>query len=114
MQGNNIGQIYTLDAKKANGDNDLIVDTCHLNNHPCFVLFNCGASHSFISTQYVKLLGFEVIPLSLPMVVSTTMDSSVETHWQYESCSLSMNGRVFQIYLMCLPLKKVDVVLGMH
>lgn len=29
-----------------------------------------------------------------------------------ENCILSMNSKVFQIYLICLPLKKVDVVLG--
>ncbi|XP_050915453.1 uncharacterized protein LOC127130499 [Lathyrus oleraceus] len=53
------------------------------------------------------------IPLSPPMVVTTAMDDVVETPLICENCSLSVNGRIFQIDLICLPLKKVDVVLGM-
>ncbi|XP_050897596.1 uncharacterized protein LOC127104459 [Lathyrus oleraceus] len=41
------------------------------------------------------------------------MDDMIETPLICENCSLSVNGRVFQIDLICLPLKKVDVVLGM-
>ncbi|XP_050920554.1 uncharacterized protein LOC127138206 [Lathyrus oleraceus] len=53
------------------------------------------------------------IPLSPPMVVTTAMDDVVETLLICENYSLSMNGRIFQIDLIYLPLKKVDVVLGM-
>ncbi|XP_050876955.1 uncharacterized protein LOC127080689 [Lathyrus oleraceus] len=52
------------------------------------------------------------IPLPPPMVVTTSMDDLVETPLICENCSLSVNGRIFQIDLICLPLKKVDVVLG--
>ncbi|XP_050897076.1 uncharacterized protein LOC127103878 [Lathyrus oleraceus] len=41
------------------------------------------------------------------------MDEVVETPLICENCSLLMNGRIFQIDLICLPFKKVDVVLGM-
>lgn len=60
----------------------------------------------------MKRLILEVIMLSLPMVVSTSMDISVETQWQCENCSLYVNRRAFQIDLICLPLKKFDMVLG--
>ncbi|XP_050914925.1 uncharacterized protein LOC127129853 [Lathyrus oleraceus] len=53
------------------------------------------------------------IPLSPPMVVTTAMDDVVETPLICENCSISVNGRIFQIYLICLLLKKVIVVLGM-
>ncbi|XP_050887442.1 uncharacterized protein LOC127092591 [Lathyrus oleraceus] len=61
----------------------------------------------------MKRLVLQAIPLSPPMVVTTSMDDVVETPLIYENCSLSLNGRIFQIDLICLPLKKVDVVLGM-
>ncbi|XP_050889055.1 uncharacterized protein LOC127094238 [Lathyrus oleraceus] len=112
MQGKSISQVYMLGAKKAN--NALIVGMCLVNNHPCFVLFDCGATHSFVSIQCMKRLGLQAIPLSPPMVVTTAMDDVVETLLICENCSLSVNGRIFQIDLICLPLKKVDVVLGMH
>lgn len=53
----------------------------------------------------------KAIILSPPMVVTTTVDDVVETPWIYENCSMSVNDRVFQIDLICLSLKKFDVVL---
>ncbi|XP_050890022.1 uncharacterized protein LOC127095362 [Lathyrus oleraceus] len=41
------------------------------------------------------------------------MDDVVETPLICENCSLLGNGRIFQIDLISLPLKKVDVVSGM-
>ncbi|XP_050902755.1 uncharacterized protein LOC127115201 [Lathyrus oleraceus] len=107
------GRAYTLDARKAKSNNTLIAGTCLVNDHPCFVLFDCGVTHSFVSIQCMKHLGLQAIPLSPPMVVTTAMDDVVETPLIYENCSLSVNGRIFQINLIYLPLKKVDVVLGM-
>ncbi|XP_050877787.1 uncharacterized protein LOC127081585 [Lathyrus oleraceus] len=113
MQRKSAGRVYTLDARKAKRNIALIVGTCLVNNHPCFVLFDCGATHYFVSIQCMKRLGLQAIPLSPPMVVTTAMDDVVETPLIYENCSLSVNGRVFQIDLICLPLKNVDMVLGM-
>lgn len=48
VKGKIIDRVYTLDAKKDKGNNELIIDTCHLNNYPCYVLFNCGSTHAFI------------------------------------------------------------------
>lgn len=52
-------------------------------------------------------------PLSLPMVVTTAMDDIVETKWTCENYLLLVNGRAFHIDLICLLIKKVEVVLGM-
>ncbi|XP_050915108.1 uncharacterized protein LOC127130078 [Lathyrus oleraceus] len=113
MHGRSTGRVYTLDARKAKRNNALIAGTCLVNNHPCFVLFDCGATHSFVSIRCMKRLGLQAILLSLPMVVTTAMDDVVETPLICENCSLSVNGRIFHIDLIYLPLKKVDVVLGM-
>lgn len=60
----------------------------------------------------MKHLGLQEIPLSPSMVVTTTMDDVVETSLICENCSFLMNGKIFQIGLICLPLKKVYMVLG--
>ncbi|XP_050918536.1 uncharacterized protein LOC127135962 [Lathyrus oleraceus] len=61
----------------------------------------------------MKRLGLQAILLSPPMMVTTAMYDVVETPLICENCSLSVDGRIFQIDLICLPLKKVNVVLGM-
>ena len=113
VQGKTVGRVYTLDARNTKGDNSLIAGNCLVNGQPCLVLFDCGATHSFVSGRCVKRLGLKAIPLSPPMVVTTAMDDSVETPWVCENCTVSVDSRTFQIDLICLPLKKVDVVLGM-
>lgn len=57
-------------------------------------------------------LSLKSTPLSPPMVVTTAMDDIVKTPLICENCSMSVNNRVLQIDLICLPLKKVDIVLG--
>ncbi|XP_050909297.1 uncharacterized protein LOC127123080 [Lathyrus oleraceus] len=109
-QRRSTGRVYTLDARKAKSN---IAGTYLVNDHPCFVLFDCAATHSFVSIQGMKHLDLQAIPLSPPMVVTTTMIDVVETPLICENCSLLVNGRIFLIDLICLPLKKVDVVLGM-
>ncbi|XP_050885784.1 uncharacterized protein LOC127091246 [Lathyrus oleraceus] len=112
MQGRNIDRVYTLDARKAKSNNALMAGTGLFNGHPYFVLFYYGETYSFVSIKCMKHLGLQAIPLSPPMVVTTAMCDVVETPLICENCSLSVNGRIFQIDLICLPLKKVDVVLG--
>lgn len=77
MQGKGVIRVYTLDAKKAKGNDDLIAGTCQVNNHPCFVLFDYGETHSFISTQCMEHLELKAIPLSPPIVITTAMNDVV-------------------------------------
>ena len=64
MQGRSTDRVYTLNARKAKSNNALIAGTCLINDHPCFVLFDCGETHSFVSIQCMKRLGLQAIPLS--------------------------------------------------
>ncbi|XP_058784256.1 uncharacterized protein LOC131659028 [Vicia villosa] len=107
------GRVYTLDARKAKGNNNLIAGTCYVNNQPLCVLVDCGATHSFISTECVYRLGLEVTPLPDHMVISSTTDDTLEARLICKDCSVSFNGRDFLIDLICLPLKRLDVILRM-
>ncbi|XP_058775979.1 uncharacterized protein LOC131650280 [Vicia villosa] len=112
-QENTTGRVYTLDARKAKGNNNLIAGTCYVSNQPLCVLVDCGATHSFVSTECVCRLGLEVTPLPYPMVISSATDDTVEARLICKDCSVSFNGRDFPIDLICLPLKRLDVILGM-
>ncbi|XP_058776820.1 uncharacterized protein LOC131651171 [Vicia villosa] len=105
-------RVYTLDARKAQGNTNLVAGTCYVNNQPLFVLVDCGVTHSFVSYHCVRRLGFETSLLPNPMIISSATDDVVEAR---EICRdyVIFNGRRFLIDLICLPLKKIDVVLGM-
>ncbi|XP_004513995.1 uncharacterized protein [Cicer arietinum] len=89
------------------------LEECFLNNEPLKVLFDTGASHSFISIKYVLRLGLKLTEITPPMVVSTTAESSVETSYVCKSCHLIVFDRVYPIDLFFLPLKGMDAILGM-
>ncbi|XP_058758712.1 uncharacterized protein LOC131631965 [Vicia villosa] len=72
-----------------------------------------GATHSFISYHCVRSLGFETCLLPNPMVMSSATDNVVEARDVCKESSITFNDRRFLIELICLPLKKIDVVLGM-
>ncbi|XP_058775619.1 uncharacterized protein LOC131649895 [Vicia villosa] len=107
------GRVYTLDARKAQGNTNLVAGTCYVNDQPLFVLVDCGATHSFISYPCVRRLGFETSLLPNPMIISSATNDVVEAREICKECSITFNGRRFVIDLICLPLKKIDVVLGM-
>lgn len=56
------------------------------------MLFDCGASHSFISIKCVKQLGLDAIPLQSTIVATTTIDNSMKTKWICEIYSVSIDG----------------------
>ncbi|XP_058732898.1 uncharacterized protein LOC131604479 [Vicia villosa] len=107
------GRVYTLDVKKAKGNNNLIAGTCYVNNQPLCVLVDYGATHSFISTECAYRLSLEFTPLPDPMVISSATGDTVEARLICKYCSVSFNGRDFPIDLICLPLKRLDVILRM-
>jgi hypothetical protein len=52
--------VYSLDRKKAQANEDLIGGMCFLGQNPIRVLFDCGATCSFISFQCVEALQLTV------------------------------------------------------
>ena len=48
------------------------------------------------------------------MVVETPAKGLVTTSLVCLSCSLSMFGRDFEVFLVCLPLTGMDVIFGMN
>ena len=51
------GRVHHVSAKDAHDDPDVVLSTLLVNCHPALVLFDTGASHSFISEGYARLHG---------------------------------------------------------
>ena len=78
------------------------------------VLFDSGASHSFISHDCVKKLGLSTRDLGCELIVSTPASGLVLTNSACVGCSMEVEGRRFKVNLVCLPLEGLDVILGMN
>jgi hypothetical protein len=90
------GRIYSLDGQKIKSNNNLIMDVCLLGQSEVLVLvlvlFDCGATNSFIS-------------------VAT--GGKVTSKRVCQNCPVLVGSKTYHIDLICLPLKDLDVVLGM-
>jgi len=77
------------------------------------VLFDSGATHSFVSESCVRELGLSVCELPFDLVVSTPASGLVRTSSVCAICPVEVEGRVYKVNLICLPLQGLDVIFGM-
>jgi len=77
------------------------------------VLYDSGATHSFISHACVERLGLCTTELPYDIVVSTPTNEPVTTSQVCLKCPITVEGRSFMADLICLPLAHLDVILGM-
>jgi len=77
------------------------------------VLFDAGASHSFISHDCVERLGLSTRDLGCELMVSTPASGQVSTNIACVGCLMEVEGRRFKVNLVCLPLEGLEAILGM-
>jgi len=107
------GRVFTLDAAEASKSKNLIQGECFIRGIPLLVLFDSGATHSFISYACVKKFKLPVSPLKTNLVISTPTSDSVVASDICLGCPIEISTRTFFVNLICLPLNQIDVILGM-
>ena len=85
-----------------------------INNTPLVAIIDTEATHSFISTECAQCLNLLLSSMGGEMVIDTPASGSVTTSLVCLSCPLTIYGRDFAMDLVCLPLKDLDVILGMN
>jgi hypothetical protein len=107
------GRVYSLDGEEAKSNNSLIMNVCLLNQYKVLVLFDCGATNYFIVVDCVMRLGLPSTLLVPPMTVSVATGGKVTSKRVCQNCPILVGRKTYHIDLICLPLKDLDVVLGM-
>ncbi|KAE9604435.1 putative aspartic peptidase domain-containing protein [Lupinus albus] len=82
----------------------LIKGNCMVAGFPLLVLFDSGATHSFVSNDCVDRLKLQTESLPFDLVVSTPTDVPVVVSTVVSRCPVVVNGRTFTVDLICLPL----------
>jgi len=107
------GRVYSLDGRKAHANEDLIAGMCYLGQNPIKVLFDCGATCSFISFKCVETLQLLITPLIPPMTMTTATNGGIIANYVCQNCPITVSNKTYYIDLVCLPMKQLDVILGM-
>ena len=77
------------------------------------MLFDSGATHSFISKACVEALRLHVHDLVCQLVVSTPAFGHVSTSLVCIRCSIEIIGRIFVVNLIYFSLEDLDEILRM-
>ena len=80
---------------------------------PATVLFDSGASHTFISEACVARLHLQVTCLERPYIIQTP-GTRLNAGQVVRNVPLNLGGKNFPITPIVLPSQGIDVILGMN
>src|SRR3954465_5957451 len=108
------GKVFALTGSETTPEDRLIKGTCFIHGTPLVAIIDTGETHSFISLDCAMRLNFEISDINGSMVIDTPASGSVTTSSACLNCPVDIFGREFGMDLVCLPLKELDVILGMN
>jgi hypothetical protein len=80
--------------------------------HPATILFDSGASHSFISSSFVAKHSLPISAMKHTMLVSSSRGEMMTKHI-CPAVSITIRGVDFPSNLILLDSKGIDIILGM-
>ncbi|KAL7599645.1 hypothetical protein Lser_V15G27298 [Lactuca serriola] len=90
-----------------------VADTYFLDSEPDVVMFDSGATHSFVSRTFINRLGRSIRKLAHPMVVEVADNRTIYITDVYRGCTLEFSGVEFPIDLIPIAMRELCVIVGM-
>ena len=106
-------KVYAMTRAEATGSGNLVMGCCLIAGVSCCVLYDSGATHSFVSDSCVKRLGLSVCELQCELAVSTPASRLVTMSSLCARCLVEVEGRRYKVNLICMPLQNLEVILRM-
>ena len=101
----------TVDEAQANPDS--VTGIISIFGEPARVLFDSGASRSFISTSFALHANRELIPLKNKLIVTTPLGERIVRTFVFKGCEVVIEGIVLKANLIPLEMLDFDIILGM-
>jgi hypothetical protein len=91
------------------------VVTCTIPLFGCVecMLFDLSATHSFISSSYVKLCKLSTKPLEQNICIATPVGDAITSRKCVDNCPIEIEGRILPMKLEVFGMLGFDVILGM-
>ena len=106
------GRVYAITPQAESADQVAIQGTFLLSHLWTRVLFDSGASHSFIAALVVIELGLEVETLEEPLYVSSPLGIRARIRMICRGCELEISGTLLTVDLRIMDMSEFDVILG--
>ena len=107
------GRVYAITPPTESADHPVIHGTFLLSRLWARVLFDSGASHSFIAASVMIELGLEVEALEEPLYVGSPLGIRARIGMICRVCELEISGILLTMDLRVMDMLEFDVILGM-
>lgn len=111
-QGFGCGHLNQATAKEADNAPDVVLGTFIVHSAPTLVLFDSGASHSFISTRFAEPQNLRAHLLDKAMLIQSP-GSTIKTERICLGVGIVINGVEFKADLIQINSLGLDIILGM-
>ena len=102
-----------MTPQDAQASNVVVAGTLSVCSLDARVLFDPGASHSFVSPVFALRMEWHPSKMLFPLSVTTPLSDELETDVFFPSCPVLVEGRELLADLVLLDVLEFDVILGM-
>jgi hypothetical protein len=106
------GRVNHVTAEQAQDATDVVLGTFSVNSVPATVLFDSGASHSFITEQFVVKHDIPMSSMKTHLLISSS-NGEMKSTYICPRVNLKIREIDFQADLVVLTSSGIDVILGM-
>ncbi|KAA0054814.1 reverse transcriptase [Cucumis melo var. makuwa] len=107
------GKVYAMTQQEVEDAPDVITGTILICNVLADVLFDPGATHSFVSSIFMTKLNRMLEPLSEGLAIYTPVGDVLLVNEVLHNCEVLVEGISLLVDLLPLELQRLDVILGM-
>ncbi|KAK8956765.1 hypothetical protein KSP39_PZI001465 [Platanthera zijinensis] len=105
-------RVFNLNQQEAKADDTVVTGIIHIGNYLVKLLFDTGASHSFISATILNALAAK--PYRVQEILHVTLpNNQILPTQQRVILTFALNDKPFTTDLVILPLTEFDIILGM-
>ncbi|XP_075515896.1 uncharacterized protein LOC142550703 [Primulina tabacum] len=106
-------RVFAMNQEEADDANEVVSGTILLQKVLAYALFDCGATHSFVSKRFAKKVGLKPESLTEPFRIATPTSKTIETHEIHKDCKIGIANQTFSADLIQLVMVDFDIILGM-
>jgi hypothetical protein len=106
------GRVNHMTSDEAQQAQDIVLGMFLASSHPATVLFDSGASHSFISSGFITKHSLPIATMKHTMLVSSP-GGEMRTKHICPAVSVTIRRVDFPSNLILLDSKSIDIILGM-
>ncbi|KAK1422205.1 hypothetical protein QVD17_25165 [Tagetes erecta] len=107
------GRAFQITTEEAKVTPDVVTGKFLVNSVPAHILFDSGASRSFVSAKFVHHPLFVIEKLPIPLEVEIADNKNFLVFNVYRSCLLIIEDEDYEVDLIPISMGEFDVVIGM-